>query len=135
MLFLAFQLWALHRSAPQLASSTLALGVLVIAMLVSSGFFGAPSARVRALFGESATRTGNPLVDSVAEHQPSSPEAYWRYLDKASYVAPFGMLALAFNPTASGGFAVMYAASTYFFSLKMSRLMIFTGALVLSPAC
>ena len=26
------------------------------------------------------TKTGNPLVDSVAEHQPARPEAYWHYL-------------------------------------------------------
>ena len=29
---------------------------------------------------------GNPLVDSVAEHQPASPEAYFTYLHFASKV-------------------------------------------------
>ena len=30
--------------------------------------------------GGQHTKTGNPLVDSVAEHQPARPEAYWHYL-------------------------------------------------------
>ena len=39
------------------------------------GYFGPPSARVRGLFVKH-TRTGNPLVDSVAEHQPANAQAY-----------------------------------------------------------
>ena len=39
--------------------------------------------RVAALFVEH-TKTGNPLVDSVAEHQPGSPDAYWTYLGHSS---------------------------------------------------
>lgn len=35
--------------------------------------------RVSALFVKH-TKTGNPLVDSVAEHQPGSADAYWNYL-------------------------------------------------------
>ena len=46
----------------------------VIAMiLLPTGYFGPLSARVRGLFVRH-TRTGNPLVDSVAEHQPASPQ-------------------------------------------------------------
>ena len=41
------------------------------------------SGRVRALFGQSAVETGNPLVDSVAEHQPSEVEAYWQMTSTA----------------------------------------------------
>ena len=36
------------------------------------------------------TKTGNPLVDSVAEHQPASPQAYYQYLHYLCYVAPVG---------------------------------------------
>ena len=39
--------------------------------LYRTGYFGPLSVRVRALFLKH-TRTGNPLVDSVAEHQVSS---------------------------------------------------------------
>jgi hypothetical protein len=49
------------------------VGVCAVAYLVADGYFGPFSQRVAALFGAHATRTGNPLVDSVAEHQPSSP--------------------------------------------------------------
>eukprot|EP01052_Picozoa_sp_SAG31_P048896 SAG31_NODE_10449_length_1137_cov_0.944123_1_plen_146_part_10 len=42
---------------------------LVTAMLWPTGYFGPFSARIRGLFVKH-TRTGNPLVDSVAEHQP-----------------------------------------------------------------
>merc|ERR1712195_278773 len=64
------------------------------AALLFSGYFGAFSQRVAALFGAHATRTGNPLVDSVAEHQPSSPGAYFQYLDRACFLAPFGLVPL-----------------------------------------
>ena len=43
------------------------------------GIFSPFSARVAALFVKH-TKTGNPLVDSVAEHQPGSADAYWNYL-------------------------------------------------------
>ena len=48
-------------------------GILAIAVgvLLQRGHFGAVSLRVRGLFLKH-TRTGNPLVDSVAEHQPTT---------------------------------------------------------------
>ena len=50
------------------------IGVVLLAVIVvtvvPSGYFGPLSARVRGLFVQH-TRTGNPLVDSVAEHQPA----------------------------------------------------------------
>ena len=47
------------------------LGALVLSVLLQRGHFGGLSARVRGLFLKH-TRTGNPLVDSVAEHQPTT---------------------------------------------------------------
>ena len=47
------------------------VGFLLISILIQMGHFGAVSARVRGLFLKH-TRTGNPLVDSVAEHQPTT---------------------------------------------------------------
>ena len=48
-------------------------GILAIiaSVLLQKGHFGAISLRVRGLFLKH-TRTGNPLVDSVAEHQPTT---------------------------------------------------------------
>jgi len=45
------------------------IGVFLIMAVVPKGYFGPLSSRVRGLFVQH-TRTGNPLVDSVAEHQP-----------------------------------------------------------------
>merc|ERR1712062_582206 len=47
---------------------------LVAWALNKMGYFGPISARIRGLFLKH-TRTGNPLVDSVAEHQPSNANA------------------------------------------------------------
>ena len=43
-------------------------GSVLLALVLPEGFVGPISARVRGLFVKH-TRTGNPLVDSVAEHQ------------------------------------------------------------------
>lgn len=106
----------------QVAGIIGAAGVAVIAALYPTGYFGPLSVRVRSLFVKH-TRTGNPLVDSVAEHQPASAQvrppralcplrpplrarthpaplvcvllqAYWQHLHYAYFVAPVG-LALA----------------------------------------
>jgi dolichyl-diphosphooligosaccharide--protein glycosyltransferase len=52
------------------------VAMAVIAALYPTGYFGPLSVRIRSLFIEH-TKTGNMLVDSVAEHQPASPQAYW----------------------------------------------------------
>lgn len=83
-----------------------AAGIAAGFVLLPTGYFGPLSARVRGLFVQARscslspcysyremtaaavlayglwqhTKTGNPLVDSVAEHQPARPEAYWHYL-------------------------------------------------------
>merc|ERR1719240_622573 len=59
------------------------LGVALVAvavMLWPTGYFGPLSARIRGLFVKH-TKTGNPLVDSVAEHQPASSGIYASYLN------------------------------------------------------
>eukprot|EP01002_Notosolenus_urceolatus_P007537 NODE_300_length_2280_cov_21.496190_g232_i0.p1 GENE.NODE_300_length_2280_cov_21.496190_g232_i0~~NODE_300_length_2280_cov_21.496190_g232_i0.p1 ORF type:complete len:703 (-),score=210.36 NODE_300_length_2280_cov_21.496190_g232_i0:171-2048(-) len=110
-------------------------GVLLAALFVISiplnytGFFGPISSRVRALF-VTHTRTGNPLVDSVAEHQPATAEAYTHYLHFCKYFLMPGPYLLPFlehkRPEAVL-FLFLYALIAYFFSLKMARLMIITG--------
>jgi len=62
----------------------------VVAYLLSVGYFGPLTARVRGLFVKH-TRTGNPLVDSVAEHQPASESAYKQNLHETLYaLVPYG---------------------------------------------
>ena len=54
------------------------VAALVVCFLLPDGFIGPLSARVRGLFVKH-TRTGNPLVDSVAEHQRTPSHVYWQY--------------------------------------------------------
>ncbi|CAJ1395127.1 unnamed protein product [Effrenium voratum] len=134
--FLALQLLQAYkvlaaRFGPQLPAVLAALGalaVLVVALLDPSGLFSPFSVRVRALFVKH-TKTGNPLVDSVAEHQPGSPDAYWNYLGQLCYVAPLGLLVLVQQAATgtrrdAGIFLLLLAAVAYFFASKMKRLII-----------
>jgi len=101
-------------------------GVAVIIALIPPGYFGPLSTRVRGLFIKH-TRTGNPLVDSVAEHQPANSDAYWHYLHYACYYAPFGFLFSFVRGTPGALFVVIYSAVSYYFSSKMNRLIILMG--------
>jgi len=112
----------------------------VAAFLAPTGYFGPLSSRVRGLFVKH-TRTGNPLVDSVAEHQPASSAAFYQFLHKTCFTAPFGFLIAVFQsvirpyfkPSSFSAqsdpmsFVVCYAAVTYFFATKMNRLMLLMG--------
>jgi len=102
-------------------------GFAVILALFSTGFFGPISSRVRGLFVKH-TRTGNPLVDSVAEHQPASASAYWHYLHYTAYGAPVGLVVvLVAGAFDAKTFIALYAVAAYFFANKMVRLIIFLG--------
>jgi len=107
--------------------------VLVIAMLWPTGYFGPLSSRVRSLFVKH-TRTGNPLVDSVAEHQPARAEAYDQYLHKAKLLAPVGFAFSLLRWTDSSLFLVAWCFTTYFFSTKMARLIVLLGPSVSAVA-
>jgi len=99
----------------------------VVYFLYESGYFGPISSRIRGLFVKH-TKTGNPLVDSVAEHQAASPEAYYQYLHDTSKIAPYGVIIVALLAcTASSSFLIMYAMTAYFFSHKMVRLILLTA--------
>lgn len=107
-------------------------GILVAgaaALLYPTGYFGPISARVRGLFVKH-TRTGNPLVDSVAEHQPANANAYWQFLHWCVYVAPAGWGISLFNRTDSKYFLLAYGITAYYFSNRMMRLIIIAG-----PVC
>ena len=120
--------------------------VVVVAFLIQSylpaTFFGPLSARVRGLF-VSHTKTGNPLVDSVAEHQQTPSRVYWLYFHWTFYMTPIGFL-LVFQRIQTklkstnlkdmlyveqSIFLLAFIAISYYFSSRMIRLV-----LLLSPA-
>lgn len=110
-------------------AGTLAAMSLVAVTLAPTGFFGPLSSRIRGLFVRH-TRTGNPLVDSVAEHQPASADAYWHYLHLCCHGWAQGFVMLCYlrpdkNPKIL--FVALYCGVAYYFSLRMSRLMILAG--------
>ena len=80
------------------------------------------------------TKTGNPLVDSVAEHQPASPSMYASYLNlPLDYVVLGGLVSLWHR---NNGFLLLclYGFVAQHFSGKMSRLVLICGPIV-SVAC
>eukprot|EP01065_Artemidia_motanka_P018272 TRINITY_DN2158_c0_g3_i1.p1 TRINITY_DN2158_c0_g3~~TRINITY_DN2158_c0_g3_i1.p1 ORF type:complete len:810 (+),score=243.61 TRINITY_DN2158_c0_g3_i1:71-2500(+) len=94
--------------------------------LMSTGYFQPLGARIRGLFVKH-TRTGNPLVDSVAEHQPTTASAYYTHLNVMCYVAPIGFVLSLYRTSAAGSFLVLYAVVAYYFSSKMNRLVLLMG--------
>ncbi|XUY36766.1 oligosaccharyl transferase-like protein, putative [Leishmania panamensis] len=107
------------------------VGALAIAVLAPTGYFGPLTARVRALFMEH-TRTGNPLIDSVAEHRKTNPQAYEYFLDFTYSMWMLGTV-LQLLGAAVGSrkearlFMGLYSLATYYFSDRMSRLMVLAG--------
>jgi dolichyl-diphosphooligosaccharide--protein glycosyltransferase len=111
----------------QVFSATALVGALVLYFLAPTGYFGPISSRVRGLFVKH-TKTGNPLVDSVAEHQPASPGAYFQYLHDVCYITPVGLAFVAlFRMNDASSFLLVYGAAAYFFSHKMVRLILLTA--------
>jgi len=96
--------------------------------LAPAGYFGPISSRVRGLFVQH-TKTGNPLVDSVAEHQAASSRAYYQYLHLACTVAPVGFFYNIARGSQSDAclFLVVWGVAAYYFSLKMVRLVLLTA--------
>jgi len=99
------------------------LGTMFIMAVTPKGYFGPISSRVRGLFVPH-TKTGNPLVDSVAEHQAASQQAYWQYLHMLCFMAPVGFFLILFRFGDSSCFLFVYAVAAYFFSHKMVRLIL-----------
>ncbi len=103
-----------------------AIGGSIGLLLLVTGFFGPISVRVRSLFFKHS-RTGNPLVDSVAEHQPASAAAYWQYLQQAMYLSPIGLIICFFDRSNASLFLILYGFVSYYFAQKMNRLIILMG--------
>jgi len=102
------------------------VALLGAVFMAPKGYFGPMSARVRGLFVKH-TKTGNPLVDSVAEHQPASGRAYFQYLHHVCSLAPFGYVLVMFQLSDATSFLLVWGAAAYFFSHKMVRLILLTA--------
>jgi len=110
----------------QVATIGLVVAMALVYMLAPSGYFGPISSRVRGLFVQH-TKTGNPLVDSVAEHQPASSRAYFQYLHHVCVFAPIGFLIVMCNLSDASSFLLVWGTAAYFFSHKMVRLILLTA--------
>jgi len=98
-------------------------------LLYPTGYFGPLSARIRGLFVKH-TKTGNPLVDSVAEHRPASAGIYASYLNLPLDYGFHGAAVCLYQRTNGCWFAAIYAGVAIHFSGKMSRLV-----LICAPIC
>jgi len=105
------------------------IGAVVCWVLFSMGHFAPLGARIRGLFLKHK-KTGNPLVDSVAEHSATSDGAYRQFLGDARIAAAVGLLFCWHQKTPAKLFPVLYAVVAYHFSAKMSRLIIICGPIV-----
>jgi dolichyl-diphosphooligosaccharide--protein glycosyltransferase len=95
-----YEVWHLYESrlkddqkeAAKRKFLTYVAGAFVFAffLFIYSGKVGPISVRVRSLFVKH-TRTGNPLVDSVAEHQATPNDIYWKYFHVLCLFMPFGL--------------------------------------------
>jgi dolichyl-diphosphooligosaccharide--protein glycosyltransferase len=119
---------------------TYVAGAFMVAffVFVYSGKVGPISVRVRSLFVKH-TRTGNPLVDSVAEHQATPNDIYWKYFHVLCLFMPFGLAAClyvaffdspahkVFKPSSKANgavFLILLTVISYYFSSKMIRLVL-----------
>ena len=105
-------------------------------MNIPDGFIGPLSARIRGLFVKH-THTGNPLVDSVAEHQATPPSVFEQYFPVIHHYAMFGIVPLLLSSrTKAKTFVLLQAAVAMYFTRKMIRLVLVLslGASVLMGA-
>jgi len=112
----------------QLISAGVVVAAAGFAFLLSTGWIAGLSNRIRSLFIPH-THTGNPLVDSVAEHQSTPNTVYWHYFHAACHFGPIGFVACFFNRNPGKLFVILYCVLAGYFSRKMIRLV-----LLLAPA-
>jgi dolichyl-diphosphooligosaccharide--protein glycosyltransferase len=106
-----------------------AILICVTILLWPMGYFGPLSSRIRGLFMKH-TKTGNPLVDSVAEHQPANAGIYGSYLHLPLDYCLFGGLVCLFNRNNGAYFVALYGFIASHFSGKMSRLVLICAPIV-----
>ena len=110
----------------KVSATALGIAFVLVTALAPKGYFGPLSSRVRGLFVQH-TKTGNPLVDSVAEHQPASSRAYFQYLHHVCSLAPVGFMLVLGNLSDSSSFLLVWGMTAYYFSHKMVRLILLTA--------
>lgn len=96
------------------------------AVFIQLGYLVPVSSRIASLFLK-LSKTGNPLVDSVAEHQPADTNLYFRHLQHLCTLAPIGFILTLFHFGDSPSFLTTYALVAWYFSKKMVRLIILVG--------
>ena len=101
---------------------------VAIGVLAPMGYFGPLSSRIRGLFIRH-THTGNPLVDSVAEHQATQDGMYYQFFHSMCYIAPLALPSFLWKRSDAKFFMFCYALVAMYFSRKMNRLV-----LLLAPA-
>lgn len=114
-------------SAARMRCAALVVGLVACAcaatVLNSLGALTPLSVRVRALFVAHA-KTGNPLVDSVAEHRTTSRVAFVTYVHAGCVLAPIGAVLSLARWTDASLLLVAYLATTWFLSSSMVRLLV-----------
>ena len=101
---------------------------MAVGALAPMGYFGPLSSRIRGLFIRH-THTGNPLVDSVAEHQATQDGMYFQFFHAMCYIAPLALPSFFWKRSEAKYFMLVYALVAMYFSKKMNRLV-----LLLAPA-
>lgn len=104
------------------------VGLAITIAMLPTGYFGPLSSRIRGLFVKH-TKTGNPLVDSVAEHQATADAMYHAYFHALCWAAPLAIPSLFYKPSGAKFFMLVFSLTAMYFSSKMVRLV-----LILSPA-
>lgn len=105
---------------------TIAMLVGLFAVVNTSPLFTPLSPRIRSIFMKHQP-TGNPLIDSVAEHQPADASVYLRFLQNLCIGSPLGMFYILENFGDVPCFLLVYTISAIFLSLRMVRLLILVG--------
>lgn len=104
---------------------TVAVALFAVALKnIPDGYIGPLSARIRGLF-VAHTHTGNPLVDSVAEHQATPPSVFEQYFPVVHYYAMFGVIPLMMSSRTNAKlFVLLQSAVAMYFTRKMIRLVL-----------
>mmetsp|Transcript_82739 Transcript_82739/g.145922 ORF Transcript_82739/g.145922 Transcript_82739/m.145922 type:complete len:878 (-) Transcript_82739:914-3547(-) len=101
-------------------------GYFATIWLLESGLIWEFSTRVKSLFIKH-TKTGNPLVDSVAEHQHTPTSVYFSYLHHTYYIGPVGCLMCLWRPTEAKYFLIVYCITSAYFASRMIRLVLLSA--------
>ena len=112
--------------------------IVALAAILMSGVIIPFSIRVRSLFLKH-TRTGNPLVDSVAEHTPGSWDRFMSLLGELFQMTFAGFVVTLislfvhqkedkhFGSVTAKWFIIVYTSITMYFTTRMSRLLLLMG--------